>query len=189
MARSHIKLSFSALLIVIAMFALTSQAAAKQVNLPSKAKYNGTTIATDQAASSDLDCFQSESGALTCFDTFEAMTNSAAARAEAPSASISKSKKARAASGNSFMLITEHSYFNGYVNGWTIAGYARQNWYNLSGGYDNSATSVDAGNHSGYLAQYLNGGGRRLNRPIYSECYNLSGCDNFNDITSSRYRN
>lgn len=184
-----VRLCVNALLVAIAMLTLAAQAGAKQVNMPSNAKYDGAVISTEQAASSDLACFQSESGALSCYDSFEAMKNSPAALAEAPKASVSRNKKARAASGNTFMLITEHSYFNQYVGGWTIAGYARQNWYNLNGGYDNSATSVDAGNHSGYLAQYLNGGGRRLNRPIYSECYNLSGCDNFNDITSSRYRN
>lgn len=164
------------------------------------ATYNGGEIPTDRAAEMGLDCLQRANGKLVCFDSAEELESSRAAAAERKAAgtyaksatkrsskrSSKRRKTSRTASSITYMWLTQHKDFTG----WSIKGYARQNWYNLTGSYNDAVSAADAGNHSGYLAKNYNGGGARLHFYQYQEVWNFAlEAPSYNDQISSRYRN
>lgn len=189
------------LTVVCAVLAVTQfDATARVIDIQPNASYKGGTIKSETAAKRGLACVQEASGKLTCFDTPEEMASSEVAQTESLKASglttasaAGKKRRARASVDCGLpwdgMGITQHIDFN-YTQptGWQIAGYARQNWYNMSGSYANSATSVSAGNHSGYLADNYGGGTPRLRLEI-NQCESSLSRVAFNDRAQSRYRN
>lgn len=176
--------------------------AARTIGIQPKAGYHGTTISPDTAAKRGLSCIQKADGKLECFDSdAEAAASPVAAEEKAkadggsaPTAGVAKRKRHRARASvdcrfpSDAMAITQNRDFNYSANGWNIAGYARQNWYDMTGAYANSATSLSAGNHTGYLANGRGGSGQRLNIQI-NDCYYNMTYQAFNDKAESRYRN
>lgn len=187
--------------VVAVGFAHDATAAVRGIDMAKDAQYNGTTISRESAASKNLSCIEGSSGQMTCFDTMAELESSSLAAQEAAKSeggsvgSISRKAnkpKARASADCRLpadaMVITENTDFNYRVFGWQIVGYARQNWYNMTGGYANSASAVSAGNHSGYLADRTNGGSTRV-RVEVNECEEYLSRRAFNDRAESRYRN
>ena len=186
--------------IVAGLVALPA-AADRAIEIPKNAKYKGSSLSSEAAAKQGLACLQDDKGAMTCFDSTQALAASSAASREATKADGSKSasaarkrprKQAIAAADCGVppdaMAITQHQDFNWNIIGWVVAGYARGNWYNLTGSYANSASSVSAGNHSGYLADATGGGGQRLRLEI-NQCERYLSWKYFNARAESRYRN
>ena len=165
------------------------------VGAEDEATYGGDMIATQDAIAKNLACIERADGEMACFDSIAEAAASKVARAEfvaangLTNASASSKKKAFKSSGNNRMTITENVYFNQNTAGWAILGYARNTTYTFDGGTNNNASAVDAGDHSGWLADLAGGGGRRYTAAIYSECNYLSGCNSMNDLASSRRRN
>lgn len=201
----RVKLALVSLVLVVGfscalIFATDRSISAERAIGMKSASYEGSTISSDAAARKDLSCIQEESGALSCFDTKQELVDSpVAAREEAKAigttvASVAKKPQRRAKVVNdcgvphNAMAISEHGDFNYPGNGWNIAGYARQNWYDMTGGYANSASSVSAGDHSGYLADNVRGGTPRLRLEI-GQCERWLSRLYFNDRAQSRYRN
>lgn len=183
-----------------AVCAITSVAMADSVPMKSTATYKGTAISTEQAAKRGLACVERADGSMSCYDTEQEAVSSSVARSEAAKsgaagsvgATISKNRRrakvsAEVGANNPYMWITRDVLFNNNLNsgGWSIFGSARQNWYDMTGSYRNAASSVSAGNHSGYLADSYAGAGTRwrvdLNRDhaVWTP----------NDRADSRYRN
>jgi hypothetical protein len=164
--------------------------------------YHGGTISADDAASRDLQCFERHSK-TTCYDTareLEAAEN-AALSASAARRVGSKRVRARAANhGGSPMSVYENSGFNSPTSGWRVDAYTSCNWYNLTGGYNDHASSVSTGSHTGLLSIDNDGVGDRLEWSAYTDIAHLTdyswqhcdwlGCywDSWNDNASSRYR-
>lgn len=177
----------------------------KVVDIQKQVSYEGSSLTSNEAANRGLTCIQKADGSLVCFASKEEAVASETAASEAAKADpgnhgvagISRKRNSRGRTADvacqypsTAMSIAQHSNFNNNstIPGWEIIGYARQNWYNMTGAYANSATSLSAGNHTGYLADYTGGGGPRLNIGI-GVCYSNMTNQGFNDRAQSRYRN
>lgn len=197
---SHLGM-IAAAIAVLALAAAPANGAERGINIAKNAKYKGATISSNEAAERGLACLQDAAGVLNCFDSAEELAASTAAsreavRADGANAATTARKRARrkaVAAADcgvppTAMAITQHQDFNWNIVGWVIAGYARQSWYNMTGSYANSASSVSAGNHSGYLANEPNGGSTRLRLEV-NQCERYLSWVYFNDRAESRYRN
>lgn len=187
--------------VAIAMAFSTSQSRSAERSVEMKnATYEGRTISSDAAARRGLSCIQEASGVLNCFDSKQQLLDSPiAAREEAKAngastATVAKKRRKSAKISADCNLpanaqaISEHGDFNYNVIGWNVIGYARQNWYNMTGEYRNAASSVSAGDHSGYLADNVGGGTPRLRLEV-RQCERWLSRVYFNDRAESRYRN
>lgn len=176
-------------------------AAPNVIGMQPEASYNGTSIPVNDAAKLGLACIQRETGKMVCFDSRAEAAASPVAASEArksgatvADSSVARKKhRARASVDCNYpdnaMVITRDRDFNWNSTGWQLIGYARQTVYAMSGGYNNSATSLSGGNHSGWLADNQNGSGQRATIGVGGCSFNLSVGYGFNDRAGSRYRN
>lgn len=130
-------------------------------------KYKNGTIAVNEAARRDMACIEKR-GRHKCYDT-EAQMESAegltpvvrsrasSSRAKGKAGSRTRAR-ARAAHHGAVMSIWEHSDYHG----WRVDTQTCDLWFNLTGGYNDNASSLKTGDHTGYISVHNGGIGQRL---------------------------
>jgi hypothetical protein len=160
--------------------------------------YNGTLIPRDTAASAGLACFKQDVKArMRCYANRDEMAQAeeiatpAQYRAAASAHRQAATKRghrhpARAANhmgSNTYpLMLYQHTYYSG----WSVATNSYCTWFNLDGFYDNNASSAEAGQHTGFGAQYANGQGATVTFDAWTASNNLGTA--WNDSISSRAR-
>lgn len=157
-------------------------------------EFEGGLIPRDEAARRGLGCFMPAEGRTRCYRSKRAMAD--AEKIATPGEVLAESrvralraKGKRAKSSNHYgssaypLYLFQHTVYNG----WYVAANSYCQWFNMSGFYNDSASRLQAGQHSGYTSSDANGGGAQGGWAAWGYYPNMHDYG-WGDITSARAR-